>query len=81
VVCGIEAHVCVLATVADLLARGARVVVASDAVASRSDASRDHALAAMRDLGALVVPSESVIFRLQRQAGGEVFKAISKLVR
>ena len=81
IICGIEAHVCVLATVADLLAAGTRVIVAADAVASRHDANCGYALAAMRDLGALVLPVESILFRLQRRAGTSTFKALSALVR
>ena len=81
VVAGVEAHVCVLATVADLVSHGKWVVVAGDAVPSRNPASRDSACDAMRQLGALVVPVESIIFRLQRQAGTGQFKAISALVR
>lgn len=81
IVAGIEAHVCVLATVDDLLRRGYRVAVAADAVASRSDAHRDHALACMRQLGALCVPVESILFRLQREAGVGAFREISRLVR
>ena len=80
-IAGIEAHICVLATVADALRHGYAVVVATDAVASRQEAHRDHALAAMRDLGALVLPSESILFRLQRLAGVGQFKALSQLVR
>ncbi len=80
-VAGIEAHVCVLATVADLIAQGKWVVVAADAVASRDPAHRDLALTAMRDLGALVLPVESILFRLQRQAGVGSFKQLSALVR
>jgi len=79
--CGIEAHVCILATVDDLLRQGRRVVVAADAVASRDPANRDHALATMRQLGAVVVPVESILFRLQRQADSDRFKEISRLVR
>ena len=81
IVCGIEAHVCVLATVDDLLRRGYRVTVACDAVASRAAANIDHAIATMRQLGALCVPVESILFRLQREAGVGCFKEISKLVR
>lgn len=81
VLCGVETHVCVLATAADLVARGYDVVVASDAVASRRDDCRDQGLTAMRDLGALVVPTESIVFRLLRQAGTPVFKQVSGLVR
>ncbi len=81
VLCGVEAHVCVLASAADLLSAGYAVIVAGDAVASRSAADRDCALDALRDLGALVLPTESILFRLQRQAGGETFKALSRLVK
>lgn len=81
VLCGVEAHVCVLATAADLLARGRPVVVAADAVDSRDPANRELALAALRQLGALVLPVESILFRWQRQAGVGAFKAISALVR
>ncbi len=81
VVAGVEAHVCVLATVADLIASGKWVVVAADAVASRDPAHRDLALEAMRSLGALTLPVESILFRLQRQAGTPAFKQLSALVR
>lgn len=81
IVCGIEAHVCVLATVDDLLRRGYRVAVVAEATDSRNPANRDLAHAAMRQLGALVLPLESVLFRLQRQAGVGAFKAISGLVK
>jgi nicotinamidase-related amidase len=81
IVAGVEAHVCVLATVADLINHGKWVVVASDAVASRNPTSCGQALDAMRQLGALVLPVESILFRLQRQAGVGAFKAISALVR
>ncbi len=81
VLCGVEAHVCVLATATDLVARGYDVIVAADAVASRREECREQALAAMRDLGALVLPTESIVFRLLRQAGTPAFKQISQLVR
>ncbi len=81
VLCGIEAHVCVLATAADLLAQGRKVVVVGDAVDSRRPDCRDLALQAARDLGALVLPAETVLFRWLRQAKGEAFKQVSALVR
>lgn len=81
IVAGVEAHVCVLATVADLINHGRWVVVAADAVASRDPAHRDLAIDSMRQLGALVVPVESILFRLQRQAGVGAFKALSALVK
>ena len=62
-------------------ASGITVVVAGDAVASRNPVHVPMALTALRDLGALVVPTESIIMRLQRQAGTGHFKALSQLIR
>ena len=81
VVCGIETHVCVLATVADLLQRGRTVVIAGDAVDSRREDCRTIALQAARDLGALIAPTESIVFRWLRNAQGDTFKRISAFVR
>jgi nicotinamidase-related amidase len=81
VIAGIEAHVCVLATVDDLCREGFRVIVAADAVASRKAENAEWARAAMTGLGAVVVPTESILFRLQRVAGGPVFKTLSRLVK
>ena len=81
VLCGIETHVCVLHTAADLLAQGRVVVVAADAVASRSEAHRDQALAALRDLGALLLPVESIAMRWTRVAGTALFKQVSALIK
>lgn len=81
IVAGIEAHVCVLATVDDLLRRGYRVVVAADAIDSRLPANREHALATLRQLGALCVPTETILFRLQREAGVGCFRELAKLVK
>lgn len=81
IVAGIETHVCVLATVDDLLRRGYRVAVAVDAVDSRDPSHRDHAIATLRQLGALCLPAESILFRMQREAGSGCFKELSKLVK
>ena len=81
IVAGIEAHVCVLATVADLLQRGYNVIAAADAIASRDPAHVTLAQDAMRQLGALVLPCESILFRLQRQASVSAFKALRDIIK
>ncbi|TVR42441.1 MAG: isochorismatase family protein [Planctomycetota bacterium] len=81
IVCGIEAHICVLATVADLQQRGYQALVCSDGIASRNPQHCESALASMRQLGALAMPAESILFRLQRQAGVGAFKALQGLVK
>lgn len=81
VVAGIETHVCVNQTVLDLIARGYSVHVAADAVSSRAPANRDVALRKMAAHGAEVSSTETVLFEMLEQAGGDTFKTISKLVR
>lgn len=78
---GIEAHVCVLQTVTDLIAAAYRVVVVTDCISSRKEADRQVALERMKAEGAWFSTTESILFELTRRAGTEEFKAISKLVK
>lgn len=79
-VCGIEAHVCVAQTVADLLDRGVEVHVAADAVSSRTALNRRLGLEKMERSGAVVTSTEMALFELLGEAGTPEFKAIQKLV-
>ena len=81
VVAGVEAHVCVLQTVADLLAGEHRVVVVADAVGSRDPANRDAALQRMRAHGAEIVTSEMVLFEWLRDSMHPRFREVQKLLR
>ncbi|PSJ46076.1 hydrolase [Zobellella endophytica] len=78
IVCGMEAHVCVLQTVMDLLKAGKEVFVVADGVGSRTEENRQLGLARMRDAGARIVSREMVVFELMHQSGTELFKTISK---
>jgi nicotinamidase-related amidase len=81
VVTGVEAHVCVLQTVAELLDTEHRVVVVADAVGSRDTANRDAALARMRAHGAEIVTSEMVLFEWLRDSTHPRFREVQKLLR
>ena len=81
VVAGVEAHVCVLQTVADLLGGEHRVVVVADAVGSRDPANRDAALERMRAHGAEIVTSEMVLFEWLRDSTHPRFRDVQKLLR
>lgn len=81
IICGIEAHVCVLQTVVDLLEQGYRPVVVEDCISSRYPADLRVAVERMRSEGAIISTSESILFELARVAGTEQFKAISRLVK
>ncbi len=81
IVCGMEAHVCVLQTVLDLVENGYRVHVVADAVSSRTPENRQAALDKMRQGGALLTTTEIVLFELLRSAGAAEFKAVQALVK
>ena len=81
ILAGIEAHVCVMQTAADLSAMGFGVFAVADAMASRAPASRQMALERMRENGVSIVNTEMVVFELLGQAGTPEFKALSALVR
>lgn len=81
IVCGMEAHVCVLQTVADLLHQGYAVHVVADAVASRTEDNRRVGLDLVRQMGAVVTSTEAVAFQWVGGAGSDAFKTISRLVK
>ena len=77
IVCGMEAHICVLQTVLGLLARGLTVHVVADAVCSRNPENARTALESLqRDAGAVVTCTETVLFQLLGGAGTPEFKTI-----
>jgi len=81
ILCGVEAHVCVLQTVLDLLKRSYIPVVIADCVSSRKRDDKIIALERMRQEGAVISSYESILFELARIAGTDTFKTISKLVK
>ena len=80
-VCGIETHVCVAQTVADLLDEGLDVQVATDAVSSRTAADRRAGLAKMEAIGAMSTSTEMALFELLGRAGTPEFKEVQGLIK
>jgi len=80
-VCGMETHVCVWQSVRDLRGRGATVHLVADAVSSRTEANWQVGLDLARAAGAVVTSTEAACFDLLGAAGGDDFKAISRLVK
>jgi nicotinamidase-related amidase len=78
---GIEAHVCVYQTALDLIADGIEVFVVADAVSSRAPENKELALEAMREAGAKIIPTETAVFALLRDAADPCFKALLKLIK
>jgi len=81
IVCGIEAHICVLQTVIDLLEARYIPVVVEDCISSRKSSDCKTALKRMRDEGAIVTTYESLLFELLKAAGTEESKQIQRLIK
>ena len=81
VLAGIEAHVCVLMSALDLLASGRAVHVVADAVTSRTQGNWRLAMSLLRQAGAVVTSTETVLFQLLGQADTDDFRELSRLIR
>ncbi len=80
IVSGMEAHVCVLQSVMDLLVTGHYPIVATDAVCSRFLYHRETAVKAMAQAGAVAYPTEAIVFMLLDTAGTPLFEETLKLL-
>ena len=81
VVCGMETHICVYATVRELLEHNHEVIVPLDCVISRRDPHRENGLQMMRELGATITNYETVVFDTLKTSKHPAFKKFSKMVR
>ncbi len=77
-VCGMEAHICVMQTVLEALNRGYLVHVASDAVSSRAEWNWKIGLRRMEAAGAVISSTEMIIYELLRNSGTAAFKEMLK---
>ena len=73
-VCGMEAHICVMQTVLGALNDGYLVHVASDAIGSRVRWNRDIGIDRMRAAGAVISTTEMMIYELLHASGTPQFK-------
>ncbi|MFC3032865.1 isochorismatase family protein [Pseudoalteromonas fenneropenaei] len=78
---GVESHVCVLQTAEALLQAGKQVVLLADGVASRKPENVNWALQHLRQLGAAVLPYESVVFKWLESCQDAHFKAALQQIK
>lgn len=78
ILCGMEAHVCVMQTAIDLKNLGKKVYVAADAISSRNPRDRDLAISRMSNLGIEIISCEMAGFEWVRRSDMPHFKTFSK---
>ncbi len=80
-VSGIETHICVYQTAADLVTRGYDAQVVVDAVASRFPINKEVGLEKIRYIGATLTTVETALFEMMKKAEGPQFKEITKIIK
>ncbi|MBI3593247.1 MAG: hydrolase [Nitrospirae bacterium] len=78
---GMETHICILQTCIGLLKEGFNVHLVRDGVCSRTKENWKTGTGFMRDAGAVITCTETVLFQLLKVAGTEEFKTISKRIK
>lgn len=83
VIFGIEGHVCVMQTVAEVLDMNKRAVLCVDGVGSQKAGDRDSALRLMSTWGpnCMLTTSESVLLQMAKDAKDPEFKKFSNLLK
>jgi isochorismate hydrolase len=81
ILCGIEAHLCVLPTTLELLEDDYNVFVAADAVCSRNKLNWKLSLEVMREAGATIGTTEMFLYQMVEEAGTERFKNIARILK
>ncbi len=78
---GIEAHICVLQSVVDLIKEGYNVFIVKDCCASRKKSDYKAALALAQSYGAKIITLEIALFNFLQSSKHQHFKEIQALIK
>ena len=81
ILCGAEAHICVLQTAIDLQNAGYQVILIEDCIGSRTQINKVGAVKRAMQEGILISTYEAILFELVRVAGTPVFKEILNIIK
>ncbi len=81
VVAGLETHVCILQTVLDLLGQNYQVIVLKDAVVSSTKLKWENGIELMKEAGAYILNTETLLFYLLKRADTKEFKYLVQLLK
>ena len=80
-VTGAEGHICIYQTIRSLLDLGLDVYYVDDAISSYTDELKKIARKSLRDMGAVLINTELILFDLAVDSKDPNFKFVSKLVK
>ena len=81
VICGIEAHICILQTSLDLINRGFDVFLVKESVGSRNFDDMNDGLKRMEISGVTLINFEMLLFELIRDSKSPDFKPLSRFIK
>ena len=81
VICGLEAHVCVLQSALGLAAKGYHVAVVADATSSRRREDHQASITRLAQAGVVIATTEMVVFEWLQHAGAPAFKELLALIK
>lgn len=81
IICGVEAHICVLQTVIDLQNKGYQTILVTNCVGSRKEEDKASAILRSQQEGAIITTYEALLFELMQSAKQESFREIMKLIK
>ncbi len=74
--CGVETHICIYQTAMGALQAGYKVRVIVDSVSSRTSENNRFGRQRLREIGAVLMPAEMIIYEFLQKAGTSEFKAM-----
>jgi len=81
ILAGVETHICIFQTCFALLEKGFQVHIPQDAVDSRTDENWRIGLGLMRDTGAVITSTETIVYQVLKKAGTAKFKTMLRMIR
>lgn len=81
ILCGMEAHICVLQSLIDLTDAGYQTILVADCVSSRDEVDKAFAFVRAEQEGGKISTAEAVLYELMQGAKHPAFKTISNLVK
>lgn len=81
IVCGMEAHICVLQSIIDFQAAGYQTIMVADCISSRSQEDKAYSLIRGEKEGTIITTAEAILYELLGGSKHPAFKTISSLVK